>query len=77
MLGVEWTGAEARALPDREILALLDDRRELAWAYRRWRKSIREEEGARRAQSATAPHDAIPEKKSRRGAPGRWPPPHR
>ena len=68
MMGDERTGAEARALSDQEIPALLDDRRELAWAYRRWRKTIREEEGARRAQSATAPHDAIPEEEQARRA---------
>jgi hypothetical protein len=68
ILGAEWTGAKARALSDQEILALLDDRRELAWAYRRWRKSVREAEGARPAQSATAPHDAIPEEEQARRA---------
>src|SRR5215467_11954594 len=68
MMGDERTGAEARALSDQEIPALLDDRRELAWAYRRWRKTIREEEGARRAQSATAPHDAISEEEQARRA---------
>ena len=68
MLGVEWTGAEARALSEQEILAFLDDRRELAWAYRRWRKSIREVDFARRAQSATEPNDAIPEEEQARRA---------
>ena len=68
MLGVEWTGAEARALSEQEILVFLDDRRELAWAYRRWRKSIREVDFARRAQSATEPNDAIPEEEQARRA---------